>query len=320
MQALRAHPNLNLILVGQQDAISAELSKHSKATCERLSIVHASESVAMDESPVNALKNKRDSSMRVALNLIKSGVAGACVSSGNTGALMATARYVLKMIKGVSRPAIVRSLPSQHSGSVLMLDLGASVTAEAEHLLQFAVMGSVLATTSSCPNPKVALLNVGAEVIKGHDTVRFADRLLMESKQINYVGFVEGDDIFLGDIDVVVCDGFVGNIALKSVEGLAKMLLGSAKELFQSSIYSKMAAMLSKPILTELAQRYNPDNYNGASLLGVQGIVVKSHGGARAMAFNQAITVALHEIEQNVPEKIAASMDAPLDTDDIDLL
>lgn len=295
IQALNKYPKLCLILVGNSEQLNKARQQHNFQADNRLIIKHADQVVAMDEAPASAMRTKKDSSMRVALNLVKEGTAAACVSAGNTGALMATARYVLKMLPGIDRPAIVRSLPCKN-GSVLVLDLGANVDCLAEHLLQFAIMGSNLAKNSQRENPRVGLLNVGAESIKGSEVVKQTDKLLSEQIGINYIGFVEGNDIFMGNVDVVVCDGFVGNVLLKTSEGLAKLIMHFAREEFTRSWYTKLLALIAKPVLRSLKNRFNPDNYNGASLLGLQGVVIKSHGGASVAAFGQAISVAMDAV------------------------
>lgn len=311
LQALAVHPELNLILVGDQttlinalDAINSDWDK------TRIKIQHASQVVAMDEAPAAALRGKRDSSMRVALNLVHDGTAAACVSAGNTGALMATARYVLKMLPGVDRPAILFPLPTANGdGVVHMLDLGANVDCLGEHLLQFAVMGSiVVAAVGKDKNPKVGLLNIGAEAIKGNEAVKQAAQLIQERQDINYIGFVEGDDIYQGVADVVVCDGFVGNVALKTTEGVAKLILQIAREEFQRDWFGKFAAFVAKPVLKRMFKRTDVNKYNGASLLGLQGVVIKSHGGANITAFAVAIERAIKEAEMNVPEKIRSAV------------
>ncbi len=262
----------------------------------------------MDESPAQALRAKKDSSMRVAINLVKQGEADACVSAGNTGALMATARFVLKTLPGIDRPAICTTLPTVH-GHTRMLDLGANVDSKAEHLLQFAVMGSVLATVNGIDQPRVGLLNIGEEDIKGNEQVKEAVRLLAAS-DLHYIGFVEGDGIFLDEVDVVVCDGFVGNVALKSSEGVAKLIRHYMTQEFKRNPLTRLAGLVALPVLRALGRKIDPRRYNGASLLGLQGIVVKSHGGADALAFANAIQVAMLEAERKVPQQIDAHLAA----------
>jgi glycerol-3-phosphate acyltransferase PlsX len=311
VEALRRHPELHLILVGQESMLRDELARRNALNEVRLSVHHASEVVAMDESPALALRGKKDSSMRVAIDLVREGRADACISAGNTGALMATAKFVLKTLPGIDRPAICTMLPTA-TGHTHVLDLGANVECGAEHLFQFAVMGSVLASAvDNNPNPRVGLLNVGAEAIKGNDTVKAAARLL-EASPINYIGYVEGDDIYKGTADVVVCDGFVGNVALKASEGVAKMISGHLRDAFRRNLFTKLAALISMPVLNSLKQRFDPRRYNGASLLGLQGIVVKSHGGADAFSFGHAIDTAMHEVEQAVPSRIDSQLETLL--------
>jgi glycerol-3-phosphate acyltransferase PlsX len=311
VEALRRHPELHLILVGQESMLRDELARRNVLNEARLSLHHASEVVAMDEAPALALRGKKDSSMRVAIDLVREGRADACISAGNTGALMATAKFVLKTLPGIDRPAICTMLPTA-TGHTHVLDLGANVECGAEHLFQFAVMGSVLASAvDNNPNPRVGLLNVGAEAIKGNDTVKAAARLL-EASPINYIGYVEGDDIYKGTADVVVCDGFVGNVALKASEGVAKMISSHLRESFKRNLFTKLAALISMPVLNSLKQRFDPRRHNGASLLGLQGIVIKSHGGADAFSFGHAIDTAMHEVEQAVPSRIDSQLETLL--------
>lgn len=291
---LKKHPEDQIVLVGLQDAILPELKKNGFSDSPRLRIHHATEVVGMDESPQSAMRNKKDSSMRVAINMVKNGEAAACVSAGNTGALMATARYVLKTLPGIDRPAIASFLPTS-KGQVCMLDLGANVDCTAEHLLQFALMGSTLVSAlEHKPNPTVGLLNIGSEDIKGNEVVKQAGELL-QSSDLNFYGNVEGDDIFKGTTDVVVCDGFVGNVALKTAEGVAKMLGGALKEGFGRNFFSKLGALVSLPVLKAFKNRFDHRSYNGASFLGLKGIVVKSHGSADSYAFCCAIERAAEE-------------------------
>jgi len=297
--------DIGLILVGDEAALSAEFEKVGLVLNNRLSLKHASQSVEMDESPALALRNKKDSSMRVAINLVKSGEATACVSAGNTGALMATARFVLKTLPGIDRPAICSTLPAIQ-GHTHMLDLGANVGSNAEHLLQFAVMGSTLVKAlDQTSNPTIGLLNIGSEEIKGDATIKAAAKLLTEHPELNYQGFVEGDDIFQGTVDIVVCDGFVGNVALKASEGVAKMMGHYIKQEFTRNLLSQLAGLVAKPVLNSFKARIDPREYNGASFLGLRGIVVKSHGGADDYSFAKAIQVAAIEADQNVPKRIA---------------
>jgi glycerol-3-phosphate acyltransferase PlsX len=310
--AIRAHdrnPDLHLILVGDEAVVSDCLKHAGREPSERLSIHHASQQVEMDELPSHALRNKKDSSMRVAINLVKEGKADAVVSAGNTGALMATARFVLKMLSGVDRPAICSTLPTI-KGFTHMLDLGANVDASADSLFEFAVMGSILASADSdIENPTVGLLNIGEEEIKGNERVKEAGRMLRDSS-LNYIGYVEGDDIYYGKADVVVCDGFIGNIALKASEGVAKMVSHKMREAFLRNLYSKFAALIAKPVLKRFRRELDPRRYNGASLLGLNGIVIKSHGSADTSSFFNAIKIANIEIEKEVPKRISKEIES----------
>ena len=303
-----ASDRVRLILVGQEDILSARLAQLKAKGHPGIVIRHASQLVNMDESPAQALRVKKDSSMRVAINLVKQGEADACVSAGNTGALMATARFVLKTLPGIDRPAICTTLPTVR-GHTRVLDLGANVDSKAEHLLQFAVMGSVLAEVNGIPRPRVGLLNIGEEDIKGNEQVKDAARLLAAS-DLNYIGFVEGDGIYLDDVNVVVCDGFVGNVALKSTEGVAKLIRHFMVQEFKRNLLTRLAGLIALPVLRAFSRRIDPRRYNGASLLGLQGIVIKSHGGADALAFANAIQVAMLEVEQAVPRRIATHLAA----------
>ncbi|MES2683228.1 MAG: phosphate acyltransferase PlsX [Pseudomonadota bacterium] len=297
--ALRAAPALRLLLVGDETALKAALGQAAAAEKARIEIIHASEVVAMDESPSKALRNKKDSSMRVAIDLVKQGRAQGAVSAGNTGALMATAKFVLKTLPGIDRPAICAPMPAS-KGRPYMLDLGANAECSAEQLVQFAVMGSALVTAlHEVEKPRVALLNIGEEEIKGNDAIKAASVSLQKSG-LNYSGYVEGDGIFRGEADVVVCDGFVGNIALKTGEGVAKLVKDFMKAEFLASPFSKVAALIAKPVLTRLAARIDPRNYNGAVLLGLNSVVIKSHGSADAASFANAIAVAINTVEHDL--------------------
>jgi len=301
---LKQFPDDTIILVGIPDAIETELRTLGVQAGVHLRIHPASEVVGMDEQPQSALRGKKDSSMRISINLVKSGEALACVSAGNTGALMATARYVLKTIPGIDRPAIASYLPTK-GGQVCMLDLGANTDCNAEHLLQFALMGSTLVTAlEHKPNPSVGLLNIGSEDIKGNEVVKQAGELLRAS-DLNFYGNVEGNDIFKGTTDVVVCDGFVGNVALKTTEGLAHMLGGFLREEFGRNIFSKLAALVAMPVLKSFKRRVDARRYNGASLLGLKGIVVKSHGSADVFAFRCAIERAAEEARGGMLQHIS---------------
>jgi len=311
LQVLAKTSHLTIVLVGDKTVLEQELASHNASTGPNLRLQHASQKVEMDDKPSLALRGKKDSSMRVAINLVKSGEAQACVSAGNTGALMATARFVLKMLPGIDRPAICSALPAIN-GPTHMLDLGANVDTSAENLLEFAVMGSVLTSAvENLASPTVGLLNIGEEEVKGNERVKEAARLLTDSS-LNYIGFVEGDDIYKGSVDVVVCDGFVGNVALKTSEGVAKMISNAMKEEFSRNLLTRLAALMALPVLKALRRRIDPRRYNGASLLGLQGIVVKSHGGADVLAFTYAIREAVKEVEKNVPQRISKHLEALL--------
>lgn len=304
IEYLKHSPGDTIVLVGIPDAIEAELNALGVKAGAHLRIHPATEVVGMDEQPQAALRGKKDSSMRVSINLVKNGEALACVSAGNTGALMATARYVLKTITGIDRPAIASYLPTR-KGQVCMLDLGANADCTAEHLLQFALMGSTLVTAlEHKPNPSVGLLNIGSEDIKGNEMVKQAAQLLRAS-DLNFYGNVEGNDIFKGTTDVVVCDGFVGNVALKTTEGLAHMLGGFLREEFDRNILTKLAALVALPVLKAFKRRVDPRRYNGASFLGLKGIVVKSHGSADILAFRCAIERAAEEARGGMLQHIS---------------
>ena len=308
LDLLKLDSKVKIILVGLTDAIEAELSANKAQVGSRLSIHHASELVLMDESPQSALKNKKDSSMRVAINLVKSGDASACISAGNTGALMATARFVLKTLPGIDRPAIAGILPNKH-GITYMMDLGANADCTPEHLLQFAIMGSVLVScVEQKAHPTVGLLNIGSEDIKGNEVVKRTSELLKES-HLNFYGNVEGDDIYKGTTDLVVCDGFVGNVALKTSEGLAHLMGGFLKEEFKRNLLTKLMALISIPVLKAFKRRLDPRCYNGASFLGLRGIVVKSHGSADAFSFRHAISKAVEESRSGVLARITQQLE-----------
>ncbi|MET0093639.1 MAG: phosphate acyltransferase PlsX [Sedimenticola sp.] len=307
---LKRDSEVDLILVGNQEVIRQHLDG---ADSDRLQIRHASQEVGMDELPSKALRGKKDSSMRVAIDLVKQGEANACVSAGNTGALMATARFVLKMLPNVDRPAIATAIPSIE-GHTWVLDLGANVDCTAEHLFQFAVMGSELVASidDEMPEPRIGLLNIGQEEIKGNEQVKGAHDLL-SGCSLNYIGYVEGDDVYKGGVDVVVTDGFVGNVALKTAEGVAKMVSHFLKAGFKSNILTKLAAMVAMPVINSFRKKIDPRRYNGASLLGLRGIVIKSHGGADVLAFENAIRIAKKAVHTNVPDRIAHGVEAQLD-------
>ncbi len=304
LQALEEIPSLRLKLVGGPEVLLPMLTGQSSDITDRIEVVPASEVVGMDERPRDALRKKKDSSMRVAINLVRNGDADACVSSGNTGALMATARFVLRTLPGIDRPAIISVVPAI-GGHTHMLDLGANADCTAAQLFQFAVMGSVVATDiHGIARPKVGLLNIGEEDIKGNELIREAGRLLSDS-DLNYLGFVEGDDIFSGDVDVVVTDGFTGNVSLKTMEGVSHMLSAYMRSEFTRNALNKLLGLLASPVLRSLKNRLDPRRYNGASLVGLTGIVIKSHGGADEFAFKNAIGTAMIEIDKGVPTQIS---------------
>lgn len=314
LMAIQNMPNLHLILCGDETIISQELSKHNQTNNPQLSICHTTEVVAMDDIPSNALRNKKDSSMRKAIDLVKSNTSQACVSAGNTGALFATAHYVLKMLPGVERPALISALPTHDENKhVFMLDLGANVFCDSNVLYQFAIMGSVLAEeVDGIVSPKVALLNMGTENIKGSDHIKFTASQLTGNPYINYIGFVEGNDILSNKADVIVCDGFVGNVALKTCEGVALMVYSKFKTILSKRLFTRLLGKFFASTLKKLFKSLNPDQYNGASLIGLQGIVVKSHGNASSLAFLAAIMEAVREVERQVPDKIRKKLEQSL--------
>jgi glycerol-3-phosphate acyltransferase PlsX len=304
---LARNPQAQIILVGQEPVLRAEMKSAGLSGDARVRVQHASEVVTMDEAIAAALRSKRDSSMRVAIDLLKSGEADACVSAGNTGALMAISRFVLKMLPGVERPAIASMLPTRR-GRTLMLDLGANVDCSPLHLLQFGIMGSVLfGVVEQVDKPSVGLLNIGSEEIKGNELVKQASELLKGSG-LNFYGNVEGDDIYRGTTDVVVCDGFVGNVFLKGSEELARLLRDALREEFTRNWVSKLRGMIALRVINRFRMRVDPRRYNGASLLGLRGIVVKSHGSADSFAFEVAINRAWDEARSGMLQRIEERM------------
>ncbi|KDB08432.1 Phosphate acyltransferase [Burkholderia sp. lig30] len=304
---IRSHPDAHLMLVGIESAIRAQLKKCKALDDPALTVVSATEVVAMDDPVEVALRKKKDSSMRVALNQVKEGQAQACISAGNTGALMAVSRYVLKTLPGIERPAIAFALPNP-TGYTMMLDLGANVDCEPQHLLQFAEMGHALvAALEGKERPTIGLLNIGEEVIKGNETIKRAGELLRAST-LNFRGNVEGNDIYKGTVDVIVCDGFVGNVALKTSEGLAQMLSDIIREEFGRSLLSKLMALLALPVLLRFKRRVDHRQYNGAALLGLKSLVIKSHGSADAYAFEWAIKRGYDAVKNGVLERLARAM------------
>jgi len=302
-QFLDHHPEARLLLVGQQGGLQG--FAHERAT-----VVPASEVVTMDDPVEVALRRKKDSSMRVAIQQVKDGAAQAAVSAGNTGALMAIARYLLKTLDGIDRPAIATQMPNAKGGATTVLDLGANVDCTAEHLLQFAVMGSALVSVLyEREEPVVGLLNVGEEVIKGSEVIKKAGELLRSAAKagdLNFHGNVEGNDIFKGTVDIVVCDGFVGNVALKASEGVASMISGTLKQEFSRNIFTKMAAIVAYPVLSALMRRVDHRRYNGAALLGLRGLVFKSHGSADVLAFEHALNRAYDAARNNLLDRVRA--------------
>jgi len=312
VHVVKKHSDIHIILVGDESRLRACAKENNIDLDKHFEIQHASQVVEMHEDPRHAVRKKKDSSMRVAINMVKEGRAQAVVSAGNTGALMATAKFVLKTLPGIDRPAICTTIPS-YGGHTHMLDLGANVDSSAEQLLQFAVMGSVLAeAVDSTHQPKVGLLNIGSEDGKGNAQVKEADKLLQDGA-FNYIGYVEGDDIYSEGVDVVVCDGFVGNISLKTMEGVAKMIATMMREEFNRSILSKLSGLFAWPVLNRFKKRVDPRMYNGASMLGLTGIVIKSHGSADALSYANAIEIALLEVEKSVPDHIRECMEPRLD-------
>jgi len=304
LKALDEHARLSLILVGDEAQLSRELAMHRRSQESRLRIQHATQVVAMDEPPSKALRGKKDSSMRVAVDLVKAGRAQAAVSAGNTGALMAISKFVLKTLPGIERPAIISPFPTIR-GLTHVLDLGANAACTPAQLLEFAVMGSAMVTAlNGVERPRIALLNIGEEEIKGNEAVKQAAALIGASG-LNYAGFIEGNQVFLNPVDVVVCDGFVGNIALKTMEGVAKMIASFLHEEFARNAATKLMGAAAYLVLRKLKLRLDPRLYNGASLVGLNGTVIKSHGGADALAFATAINVALRAVDNDVPSRIS---------------
>lgn len=312
LQALKRHPLLSAKLVGHKEAITPQLKRLTPDIACRIEIVHAPDTISMSDKPSHTLRTGKQSSMYRALSLVSDNKAQACVSAGNTGALMVLGRYILRTLPGVDRPAIISSVPTV-SGHCYMLDLGANVDCSAEHLLQFAIMGSVMTqAVEQQDSPRVGLLNIGQEQVKGNEQVKLASRLIEEHGGLNYIGYVEGDDLYAGRADVVVCDGFVGNIALKSSEGLARLISRKFQAGFKKGIYRRVLAFLASPVLNELKKQMDPSRRNGASLLGLQGIVIKSHGSANKKCFGYALDQAVAEIEQNVPRRICRELEDKL--------
>ncbi|GHF93186.1 phosphate acyltransferase PlsX [Thalassotalea marina] len=314
LRAINKSASLKLILCGDQSSISKFLQDKQQLDHPRISIEPTTDVVSMDEKPSVALRNKKNSSMRRALDLVQAGQADACVSAGNTGALFATAHFVLKTLPGVERPALISSLPTHDKNKhVFMLDLGANVFCDSNVLYQFGVMGSVMAEqVDAIERPRVALLNMGEEDIKGSDHIKMAATHLAENPEVNYIGFIEGNDIFTNKADVIVCDGFVGNVALKTCEGVARLVYKRMKEVLSRHFFARIFGRILYPSLKKLFKPLNPDQYNGASLIGLRGIVIKSHGNAGISAFTNAIFEAAKEVERQVPEKITKKLEQGL--------
>ncbi|KLV08982.1 phosphate acyltransferase [Photobacterium aquae] len=311
VQALLQFPELKVVLFGDLSAITSQLSLLNQTNHPRIQIVHCDNVIANDTRPSQALRRSQGSSMRAALDAVSDGTADACVSAGNTGALMALSRYILKQLPGVDRPALVSAIPTLGSKRTWLLDLGANVSCDADTLFQFAVMGAVLAEQGT-PNPTVALLNIGEEHIKGNDQVRRCAEMLADLDDINYVGFLEGDQIYTGKADVIVCDGFVGNVSLKTSEGVANLFIASLKKAIAEHPVKRLVAKWLFRDLFETVNQLKPDQYNGASLLGLRGIVVKSHGSADITAFTNAIGEAVNEVKRQIPTKISDRLEEVL--------
>ena len=303
LDILRQHPHLKAVLCGDQQAIQPLLNADIESFAGRLSVLHCEQAVAMDEKPGSALRNKRESSMWKAVQLVKEGSAQACVSAGNTGALMAMSLFQLGTLTGISRPAICTRVPTSR-GYTYLLDLGANLECTARQLYEFALMSSLVAMSPSSSAPSVGLLNIGVEAIKGRQEILDAAELIKADPGINYIGFVEGDALFSGVADIVVCDGFSGNVALKTGEGVAKMIQGLLQQTLSESLLARLGALLMKPALKRLINHVDPARYNGASMLGLRGVVVKSHGGASVTGFARAVEVALEEVEKDLPTLI----------------
>ncbi len=314
LMAVNHLPHLHLILCGDSSVIAEQLEKQHFSAHPQITFVHTSQVVEMDDKPAHVIRHKKDSSMRRAIELVKEGKAQACVSSGNTGALFGTAHVLLKTIPGVERPALISALPTHDPDkNVFLLDLGANVFCDSNVLYQFGLMGSVLAgEVDNIENPRVALLNMGEEDIKGSDTIKQAALQLKENPDVNYVGFVEGNDIFNDKADVIVCDGFVGNVALKTCEGVARMVATKLQQNLESSFFRRILSKILTLPVKKLYKSMNPDQYNGASLIGLRGIVVKSHGNANSLAIFAALMEAVKEVERQVPDKIQHKLEQRL--------
>ena len=303
IKSLKKLPDLRINLIGDEKDISPFLNTVDSSILDRVEVTHTNEYIKMDEDILTAIRNKKNSSMRIAINCVKNNKANACVSAGNTGALMSLSKIILKTIQGIDRPAICTSLPTKKK-YMQVLDLGANIECNAENLFQFAVMGaSVVQSLEISSNPRVGLLNIGSEDFKGKDEIKLAAEMLNDSN-INYIGFVEGNGMFSGDYDVIVTDGFTGNIALKSIEGVAGMIKHFIKSEFEKNFYNKLSAVLSIPVMKGVKKKMDPRVYNGASFLGLNGIVVKSHGSADGFSYSNAIQTAYYESKNNLLDKI----------------
>jgi glycerol-3-phosphate acyltransferase PlsX len=318
ISALKRYSYLKILLIGEIEQLDAVLLKQNcpQLLMSRLELVPAGESVSMGEKPSSAIRHRQDSSMCLAVKAVGEKRADACVSAGNTGALMAFGRLILKMLPGIDRPAIITSVPTV-AGHCYVLDLGANVDCSAEHLLQFAIMGSVMVeAVDQKLQPTVGLLNVGEEVIKGNEQVRLADKLIRQQAGLNYIGYIEGNDVFGGKADIVVCDGFVGNVVLKSSEGLARLITHKVHQSFTRNWIRRLLALLARPVLKEIQVQMDPSRRNGATLLGLQGIMIKSHGGADKSCFGYALDQAIAEVLQNVPVRISERLACYVNTPD----
>ena len=312
INCLEKMDDIFLILVGDKNQIEAQIpSKIKKLKDKKFSILHTNESINMDDEILVAIRSKKKSSMRLSIIAVKEKVADACVSAGNTGALMALSRIILKTISGIDRPAICAPLPTK-KGHTHMLDLGANVVCASNHLYQFAIMGSALVQSlEESQTPRIGLLNIGSEEFKGNETIKNAGSM-MQNSTLNYGGFVEGDNIFEGNFDVIVTDGFVGNIALKSIEGVANIIAHFIQNEFKKNLYNKFSALISYPVMKGVRKKVDPRHYNGASLLGLQGVVVKSHGDADSYAFGRAIRTAYYEVKNKVLYNIESLIESKL--------
>ena len=307
--ALLQDPLLSITLVGNKEQLQTLLLQHhlSREFAERIHVLASDQVIGMDEAPASVLRNRKNSSMHLAIQLVAQGQCQGVVSGGNTGALMLISRHYLGMLPGIERPAISTAIPT-YKGRTYLLDLGANIDCQPEHLLQFALMGSVMVSrVEGQAQPKVALLNVGHEAIKGNSLVKGASALISQHPNLNYVGYIEGDKIFNGEVDLVVCDGFTGNIALKTSEGLARYLSGQIQDLFHKNLYSRLVGLMARPLLHRLKQQMDPVRYNGGSFLGLQGCVVKSHGNADAKGFSYAILRAANEARQGLANHLEAA-------------